>query len=200
MQQLARALATTGRERAAHSLLAPAVDTERAAMFHAAENARPAPDLPREHERNVQRLQQASAERDRVREHFEALTAELDGLAARLADTPFWSRGRRHDLTAALDMTGRALETATVRLARVEEAVRAAVVVVDADTRERDADAAETRAARWERWSRRADREHLDPNLVDAAAPRPGGVSPSAPVLSPRRSSAAHRDRDALAR
>ncbi|MCA0330939.1 MAG: hypothetical protein LCI03_13700, partial [Actinobacteria bacterium] len=189
-----------GRERAAHSLLAPAIDTEREKMFHAGENARPAPDLPREHERNRQRLQQASAERDRVRERLETLTTERDGLAARLADTPFWSRGRRRDLATALDGAGRALESTTVRLAAAEDAVRAAVVVVDADTNQRDADAAEARATRWDRWSRRADRADRDPNIVDAAAPRHGQVSPHAPVLSPHRSRAAHRDSDALER
>jgi hypothetical protein len=199
-EQLARALATTDRERAAHSLLTPAVDTEREAMFHAAENARPAPDLPRDHERNAQRLQQASAERDRVRERLDTLTTERDGLAARLADTPFWSRRQRHDLTAALDTTGRGLEATTVHLADAEGAVRKAAAVVDADTKQRAADAAEDRAVRWERWSRRADRADRDPNIVDAAAPRPRRVSPSAPVLSPRRSRAAHRDRDALER
>jgi conjugative relaxase-like TrwC/TraI family protein len=198
--QLARALATTGRERAAHSLLAPAVDTEREAMFHAAENARPAPDLPREHERNVQRLKQASAEREWVRARLEALTSERDGLAARLADVPFWGRRRRHDLITALDTAGRSVEEATVQLAHVEDAVRAAVVVVDADAHQRDADAVEARAARWERWSLRADRDDRDPNLVDAAAPRPRGVSLSGPVLTPRRSRAARADRGALER
>ncbi|MFN8212147.1 MAG: MobF family relaxase [Candidatus Nanopelagicales bacterium] len=195
--QLARALATTGKERAAHSLLAPAVDTEREAMFHAAENARPAPNLPREHERNAQRLQQAQEERDRLNAHLGTLAAERDEVAARLADTPFWSRGRRHDLTTALDAAGQALEETTVRLAAAEDAVRAVVVVVDADTNQRDADAAETRAARRERWSQRADLADRDPNLVDAAAPRPRQVSPSAPVPTPRRSRAARRDRDA---
>ena len=74
------------------------------------------------------------------------------------------------------------------------------VVVVDADTNQRDADAAETRAARWDRWSRRANRNDHDPNLVDASAPRPRGVSPSTPVLTPRRSPTARADRDALER
>jgi len=200
LDQLTRALATTGRERAAHSQLAQAVDTERAATFHAAENARPAPDLPRDHERNMQHLQQASTERDRVRERLDTLTAERDALAARLADTPFWGRRRGQDLTTALDAAGRALESTTFRLAAVEDAVRDAGAAVDADTNQRDADAAEARAARWERWSKRADREHQAPNLVDAAAPRPRSVSPSAPLLTPRRSRAARRDRDALER
>ena len=198
--QLARALATTGRERAAHSLLALAVDAQREAMFHAAENARPATDLPREHERNVQRLKQASAERDRLRERLDTLTSDRDGLAARLADTPFWGQRRRRDLTTALDRTGRALEETTVRLMDAEDAVLAAVVVVDADTHQRDADAAETRSAQWDRWSQRAARDDRDPNLVDASAPRPRGVSPSEPVLTPRRSRAARRDGDALER
>jgi conjugative relaxase-like TrwC/TraI family protein len=200
LEQLARALATTGRERAAHSLLAPAVDTERAAIFHAAETARPATDLPREHERNKQRLQQARAESERVRERLDTLTAERDGLAARLADTPFWGRRRRQDLTAALDRTGRALEAATVRLARVEDAVRDAAVVVDADTNQREADAVEARAAGWERWSQRADRDDRDPNIVDAGAPRPRGDSPSATLPTPHRARTAHADRDALER
>ncbi len=199
-EQLARALATTGRERAAHSVLAPAVDGEREAMFHAAETARPAPDLPREHERNVQRLQQASAERERVRERLETLTAERDGLAARLADVPFWGRRRRHDLITALDTAGRTIESTTVRLADAGDAVCDAAAVVDADTHQRDADAAEARAARWGRWSKPRDRDDQDPNLVDAVAPRPRGFSPPATVLSPRRSRAAHRDRDALER
>jgi hypothetical protein len=81
-----------------------------------------------------------------------------------------------------------------------EDAVLAAVVVVDADTHQRDADAAETRSAQWDRWSQRAARDDRDPNLVDASAPRPRGVSPSEPVLTPRRSRAARRDGDALER
>lgn len=200
ISQLARALATTGRERAAHSLLAPAVDTEREAMFWAAENARPAPALPREHERNVQRLQQARAERDRVRERLDTWTAERDGLAARLADTPFWGRRRRHELTTALDAAGRTLEAATPRLADAEDAVRDAAAAVDHDTNQPDADAVDARAARWERWSRRAHRDDRDPNVVDGVAPRPRGVSPSATLPTPRRSRTVHADRDALER
>ena len=64
-EQLARALATTGRERAAHSLLAPPSPPKGRQCSTQPRTPGPQPDLPREHERNLEDLQQASAERDR---------------------------------------------------------------------------------------------------------------------------------------
>ena len=76
--------------------------------------------------------------------------------------------------------------------------MRKAAVVVGADTKQ-GRGRGQGQAARWER-SQRADREHRDPNIVDAVSPRPRGFSPSTPMPAPRRSRAAHRDRDALER
>lgn len=166
IEQLARALATTGRERAAHSLLAPAVDDARAALFDAAEAGQPAPPMPVARRRADQRLSEALADRDRQRIRLESLRAEMARLAGEIDGLPVWSRGRRRELATELATALQSVEAASEWVTRAETGVTTAAGVVDAHTREQQATALSKSQDRRSRWERRTDQPYRNPNLV----------------------------------
>jgi conjugative relaxase-like TrwC/TraI family protein len=206
LEQLTRAMATTGRERAAHSLLNPAIYQAREARFDNAEAARPAPPTPAEHRYNRDRLARAVADRDHLRRRLDAARADVVRLGAEVAELPAWARRRRRDLTTALHAARRDVDVLDAHLARAQAAVATASASVDADT----AAHAEARVAgtaeRRSRWQRRSDLPYRNPNLTDPADPATAAVrepvivaagrdidQPSAlPPLQPRRRVTGH--------
>ncbi len=166
IDQLARALTTTGRERAAHSLLAPAVDDARAALFDATEAARLTPEPPVAHRRAESRLKEAVAERDRQRTRLDPLRAETVRLSAELDGLPVWSRRRRRELATELATAQLTVGAASEWLARAETAVDTAAGVVDGSAREQEATALSESRDRRSRWERRANEPYRDPNLA----------------------------------
>ncbi len=166
LEQLTRALATTGRERAAHSLLNPAVDQARSARFDAAEPAFPAPPTPVELRYNRDRLQRAVADRDHLRRRLDDAQADVERLGAEVAQLPVWARRRRRDLTTALHAVHRDVDVVDAHLARAEAAVARASASVDADMAEHAAATTAGTAERRSRWQRRSDQPYRNPNLV----------------------------------
>jgi hypothetical protein len=202
LEQLARALATTGRERAAHSLLHPAVDQAREARFDAVEAAQPAPPTLAEHRYNKDRLAHAVADRDQVRRRLDHVRANAERLGAEVAELPVWARRRRHDLTTALDVARRDVDIVDAQLARAEAAVATATERVEADTAEHAAATSAGTAERRIRWQRRGAQPYRNPNLgtdaadhattavrepVTVAAGRDVEQSSALPPLRPRR-------------
>jgi hypothetical protein len=187
LEQLTRALATTGRERAAHSLLHPAVDRARAARFAAGEAALPAPPIPIEHRYNKNRLERAVADRDHLRRRLDAARADMERLGAQVAELPVWARRRRRDLTTALHAVHRDVDVVDAHLARAQAAVTTATARVDADTAEHAATRTAGTAERRSRWQRRSDLPYRNPNLVtDPADPDTAAVREPVPVAATR--------------
>jgi hypothetical protein len=187
LEQLTRALSITGRERAAHSLLHPAVDEARTARFDEAEAARPAPPPPVEHRENRGRLARAVADRDHLRRRLDAARADVERLGAEVAELPVWARRRRRDLTAALHAAHRDLDIVGGHLARAEGAVATASGSVDADRAGLAAAASAGTAERRGRWERRRDLPYRNPNLVtDPADPASDAVREPALVAAGR--------------
>jgi conjugative relaxase-like TrwC/TraI family protein len=202
LEQLTRALATTGRERAAHSLLNPAVDHARAARFDAAEAVRPAPPTPVEHRYNQDRLARAVADRDHLRRRLDDVRADVERLRIESAELPVWARRRRRDLTTALEVARRDADIVGGQLARAEAAVATARASVDADTAAHAEAGVAGTAERRIRWQQRGAQPYRNPHLVtdhadpDTAAVREPAIvavgrdvdQPSAlPPLQPRR-------------
>ncbi|MGE3257869.1 MobF family relaxase [Pseudonocardia sp.] len=170
LEQLTRALATTGRERAAHSLLHPAVDQAREARFDAAEAALPTQPTPVEHRYNRDRLARALADRDHLRRRLDDVRADVERLGAEVAELPVWARRRRRDLTTTVDAARRDVDIVDAHLARAEAAVARASATVEADTAEHLSSTRGATAERRGRWQRRSDRPYRNPNLVTEPA------------------------------
>ena len=175
--QLTRALATTGRERAAHSLLNPAIDHARAARFDAAEATRPASPTPGEHRYNRDRLARAVAARDHLRRRLDDAQGDVERLGAEAAELPVWARRRRRDLTTRLDLARRDVDVLGAHLERAQAAVATASATVEADTTDQAAARSAGTAERRGRWQRRSDQPYRNPNLVtDPANPATAAV------------------------
>ncbi len=207
LEQLTRALATTGRERAAHSLLDPAVDHARGARFDAAEAARPASPAPVEHRYNQARLARAVADRDHLLRRLDTVRADVVRLELETGELPVWARRRRRDLTTSLHAARRDLDIVDGHLARAESAVATATARVDADTAAHAAATTAATAERRSRWQRRGAQPYRNPNLltdpadpatvavrepVVVAAGRVADLAGDLPLLRPGRAVAGH--------
>lgn len=177
IEQLTRALASTGRERAAHSLLHPAVDEARTARFAAGEAALPVPPIPIEHRYNKDRLARAVADRDHLRRRLDHVRTDVVRLELETGELPVWARRRRRDLTTALAVARRDVDIVDAQLARAETAVATATARVDVDTAAHAESAVAGTAERRSRWQRRGAQPYRNPNLVtDPADPHTAAV------------------------
>jgi hypothetical protein len=166
LEQLTRALSTTGRERAAHSLLNPAVDHARGARFDAAEATHPAPPVPVKHRYNRDRLAHAVADRDHLRRRLDDVRTDEERLRIEVAELPVWARRRRRDLTTALDAARRDVGIVGGHLARAEAAVATATATVDVDAAAHAAARTAGTTERRGRGQRRGAQPYRNPNLV----------------------------------
>ncbi len=131
---LARAVATSGRERAAHALLDPAVHAAREAAWAREEAARPRPTIPREHQRNQDALARARARRDAEAELVAFIRTELESRQAELERVPFWARKRRTTTEDAVRRTEGVVDRALTYLGSQDTTVTGLTAIVDADT------------------------------------------------------------------
>jgi hypothetical protein len=164
LAQLARAVATSGRERAAHSLLDPPVQAAREAAWVKADAAHPARQVPVEHRHHQGDLNRAREERDRARRHLDRLADELRTAETDLGNVGFFARKRRAELTATVTLTQRVVGDAVDSLDRAETKVTRLTGVVDADTHERTLGDDQDREARLDTWRARGTWPIADPN------------------------------------
>jgi hypothetical protein len=164
LAMLARAVATSGRERAAHALLDPAVHAAREAAWAREEAARPRPAIPREHQRNRDALAGARARRAAEADRLARVRAELESRRAELERVPFWARKRRTTAEAAVRRSEGDLDSALTYLGSQDATVTGLSAVVDADTKQRDIDEDRAKRHRHEEWATWDSGAVKDPN------------------------------------
>ena len=149
LAMLARAVATSGRERAAHALLDPAVQAAREAAWARYDAAQPSPEIPPEHQRHRDALEVARARRDTEADHVARVRTELESRRAELERVPFWARKRRTTATeAAVRRCEGDLDRAMTWLGSQDATVTRLAAVVDADTTQHGIDEARARRRR----------------------------------------------------
>ena len=186
LAQLARALATSGRQYAAHTLLDPAVHAAREHTWQRHDAAR-APQPPTADElRHREQLTRATTRRDQARHHVTTLTTHAEDLQAQLDALPWWSRRPRATLTGQLDQTHTQLRTAMDDTVRADTAVELATRAVTADTHRRTLDDHAERDQRHRAWADRSHRAWTDPNLTDLADQSRQHTTPAVPPARSR--------------
>jgi hypothetical protein len=183
LAMLSRAVATSGRERAAHALLDPAVHAAREAAWAREEAARPRPAIPREHQRNLDALAGARARRDMAADHVARVRTELESRKAELERVPFWARKRRTTAEAAVRRSEGDLDRALTHLGSQDATVTLHAAAVDADTTQRDSDETQARRRRHQEWATWDSRDVKDPNAY---------TGPHDPRLHPAQPAQAH--------
>jgi conjugative relaxase-like TrwC/TraI family protein len=163
---LSRAVNTSGRERAAHAVLAGAIHVAREAAWWRTERQRPAQPVPVEHTRRLDQLQRASAEQAAATVRVAGLRERLAESRNQLAELRFWSRSRRTELTALTTSTNGALDRAQADLSDADRRVAELRVAVQLDTRTRDNDASTAQHARHETWASHVPAPHPEPVIV----------------------------------
>ena len=180
--QLATAVNTTGRERAAHSLLDPPIAQARERDWERRDNQRPPQPAPAEHVRNQRDLDRARDRLEQTRDHVDRLDAQVRDLQDQLDEAPRWARSRRVALTRTLTFTAEmVLPGATDQLHQASRDVDALTKVVDTQTQQLLDTHAGDRERRQQAWLGRSDRTYVDPNPVIAPA------DPAAPAAMRRR-------------
>ncbi len=161
---LARAVATSGRDRAAHSLLDPPVQATREAAWAKADAAHPGRQVPVEHRRHQGDLDRARDERDHARRRLDQLASDLRTAETDLDNVGFFARKRRAELTAKVTFTQGVVADAIDTVERAETEVTHLTGVVDADTHERTLGEDQDRLARLNTWRERGSQAIADPN------------------------------------
>ncbi len=188
--QLTTALSTSGRERAAHSLLDPPIAQARERDWERRDNQHPPQPVPAKHVQNQRDLDRARARWEQARDHVDRLNAQVRDLQDQLDETPRWARSRRQSLTTTLTFTTEMdLPRATNELGDASRNVDTLTHHVETDTKERlDTNAAD-RYRRHQAWSLQTDRPYTDPNPVIAPAdpPTSTAVHPSGYGRDPSR-------------
>ena len=192
--QLTTAVTTSGRERAAHSMLAPAVQVARERAWRQREDTRPAEPIPVEHQRHQRALENAKTGLSQARELATTLVEYRRRLEEQRDGLPFWASGRRQQLTALLKdtvQTGRQ-QWAIESVEDAERDVRTAALMVETDTRQRVADVDAERRRRHEQWLKRGPwpSTGLDPEVAwsshgDRAPTREAPSYEMSPTLAP---------------
>ena len=163
LAQLARAVATSGRERAAHALLDPAVQAAREAAWARYDAAQPR-QIPPEHQRHRDALKVARARRDAEADRVARVRAELESRRAELERVPFWARKRRTTAAEAVRHTEGDLDRAMNWLGSQDATVTRLAAVVDADTTQHGIDEARARQRRYNTWVAWGTTDMYDPN------------------------------------
>lgn len=163
LAQLARAVATSGRERAAHSLLDPAVQAAREAAWARYDASQPR-EIPPEHQRHRDDLEVARARRDSEADRVARVRAELESRRAELERVPFWARKRRTTATEAVRRWEGDLDRAMNWLGSEDASVTRLAAVVDADTTQHGIDEERARQRRYNTWAAWGTTDMYDPN------------------------------------
>jgi hypothetical protein len=163
LEMLARAVATSGRERAAHALLDPAVQAAREAAWARYDAAQPR-QIPPEHQRHRDALDVARARRDSEAERVARVRAELESRRAELERVPFWARKRRTACAEAVSRWEGDLDRATNRLGSEDTTVTRLAAVVTTDTTQHGIDEERARQRRYNTWAAWGTTDMHDPN------------------------------------
>ncbi|MHB1738253.1 MAG: MobF family relaxase [Actinomycetes bacterium] len=164
LTQLARAVSSSGRERAAHALLDPPAHAARQLAWALREATRPPEVIPREHERHQGDLDRARVDRDHAQQRLHQAAARMRELEAELAHTGIFGRKRRAELTTAVTRSQALVTDNLGRLEAAEEVVTRLAGVVDTDTTTRATDHDRERQDRYDAWASRPDTVLHDPN------------------------------------
>lgn len=130
--------------------------------------------MPPEHQQAVEVLDHLKDQRTAVLDRQNQLHTSLRDTELDLAAASRWARGRRRDLTTALDDTTEQLRDTLPALSQLEEQIRQASSVVDAHTRQRrTGEQARQRPNLAAMMAGlRSDRDLADPRPADASAAR----------------------------
>ena len=142
MAQLSTAVCTSGRERAAHSLLDAYVQARREQAWPAREANRPPPLITSEHRGHLGDLERAESDLMHARAVAQRLTTHVQDLEDQRETLPIWALRRRRDLTTRIETTRNdwVHRHANDQVDRAGRAVEAAKRVVDADSVQRVTD------------------------------------------------------------
>ena len=163
MTLLRRALETSGRERAAHSLLDPAIQDVREQAFTAREASQRPPGYQLEsHRIHRDNLTRAHAAVDRASATVARVGAQRADTMARLEGLPFWARKERRDLTASLGYLDQHLDTAQAERDRATERLGSAAQVVTGDEHTLAQQTAREFDRRHDAWASRDQRPVTD--------------------------------------
>ncbi len=162
--QLARAVTSSGRERAAHALLDAPVHAARENAWARQEAARPPEEIPREHLNHQGDLDRARADYDHAQQRLNQAAAKMRELEAELAHTGIFGRKRRAELTTAITRSQDFVTGTLSRLEAAEKVVTRLAAVVDTDTTTRATQEDRDRQDRYNAWVARPDTELHDPN------------------------------------
>ncbi|HEY4992206.1 MAG TPA: AAA family ATPase, partial [Nakamurella sp.] len=180
--QLATALSTSGRERAAHSLLDPPIAQALQRDWERRDNQRPPQPVPAKHVQNQRDLRTARARLEQARDYVGRLDADVRDLQDQLDEAPRWARRRRQGLTRTITFTTEmVLPGATYELHQASRDADTLTQVVDTQTQQRLDSGTADRERRQQAWLGRSDRTYVDPNPVIAPA------DPQAPSAMRRR-------------
>jgi hypothetical protein len=186
---LTTALGSSGRERAAHSLLDPAITQARNRDWAERDSQHPPRPIPAGHLRHQRDLDRAAARLGHARREMARLEDLVRDLQTEHDQLSRWSRSRRQQLSTAItSTTGTDLPYATSELHAAHNDVEVLTRFVDADTRQQQADEHTARERRHRTWLARSDTSYLDPNQVVAPADRDSHPA----ARGPRNGHAAH--------
>jgi conjugative relaxase-like TrwC/TraI family protein len=166
IEQLSRAVTTSGRERAAHSLLAPAIQDAREHTWWATQTPHPPVPDPREHTRRATQLADAHTAHAAAADRVNALREQLAQAQEALTGLRFWSRTRRTDLTTHTATLTTALARAQTDLTETSTRVGNLTAAVNDDISTRERDARAGLLTRHQQWATHAPEPHHDPVLI----------------------------------
>jgi len=166
MSQLSTAVRTSGRERAAHSLLDAHVQARREQDWREREANRPPRPVPSEHRRHLRDLERAQSDLMHARAVAQRLTTHVQDLEDQREALPIWALRRRRDLTTRIETTRNDWfhQNANDQVNRAGRAVETANGFVEVDSVQRDADDRADRQYRHQQWLERSMRP--SPNVV----------------------------------
>jgi hypothetical protein len=169
LDQLAVAVRTSGRERAAHSLLDRPVADARDHAWRLRDAATPPRPIPDEHQRRLDQLQALRGQREVTEQRGLQIREQLEQLHFQLDSLPFYVRRKRQDLAATISAAQNALSASIRELTSSDNTLGTVTRSVAADAHQRDMDNTQDRDLR------RAKRErslagplvpYKDPNTI----------------------------------
>jgi hypothetical protein len=168
MAQLSTAVSTSGRERAAHSLLGAHVQASREQAWREREANRSPRPLSSEHRRHLRDLERAQSDLVHARAFAQRLTTHVEDLEGQREALPIWALRRRHDLTTRIESTRNDWfhQNANDPVNRAAHGVETAKGLVEVDSRQHVADDRADRQHRQHRhqqWLERSLRPHVYP-------------------------------------
>jgi conjugative relaxase-like TrwC/TraI family protein len=177
--QLTTAVTTSGREHAAHALLAAHVHASRERAWHERDAHRPARPVPSEHRRHLRDLERAQADLRHARDFALHVAAQLCEMEHHRDSLPVWARGRRRDLTNRIETTRTGwFRDANDHVDRAELAVETATRTVEADSVQRVTDERAGRTYRHQLWLEQPQRPYIHPSPDTTKVETPEQPSP----------------------